>query len=208
MIGFMKIIVRPATTSVLHKLLAVSALVLLSACANTPDIVLDLPAPPTFNTKSFKSLSTVKLFEADSSELVDTNIIVVRRADSSLTAFPNAQWAGSAQNMFRLYMSDAIAKNGLSRYVYWNNDLALTRYRLSYSLRNFLINERTQQAEVDLYLRLIDNTSNLIKSTMWIKETYAIKDFTPFQARYALSQALEQTSAKMLLWLVNELGKR
>ena len=177
-------------------ILGLGALVL-AGCGGTPATTFDLSAP-----RDVRSASRVQIVVAEplATQVLDSERIMVREANGSISALPGVQWADRLPRLIqaRLIQTFENARQGA---VGRPGDRVVADRQINIDLRAFDLRPQEGQAVVEMSVRLIDDRSGRVVANRIFTARVAGGSTDGAAAAQALDAALSDVLRQIVAWV-------
>ncbi len=183
---------KPAPLSALAAFVALG----LSGCANlVAPQRFDLQAAPA---RARPSSATFVVPTPTASDPLDSELIVVRGADGSLSRVPDVEWADRAPALLQGRIVQTFENAGLARQVAVAGGHA--QYALRVELRRFDIDVASRSAMVEMTARLIVESSGNTVAAKIFSASQPVGEIVGAAPAMALNRALADVLSRMIPW--------
>lgn len=189
--------------------LAVPLLALgLSACAtlgggSKVEAIYTLHPPKTISDLRGRVTSQVLIAAPTALNAIDTNLIAVQPTPSTLSYYPNVQWADRLPNVFQVVLAEALENTGRVRAVGLPGQSLLINYQIVTEIRAF--QAETASADhglVRVSAKILDDRNGRVVASRIFTATQPMSGDTVGAAVGSLDQANQQVVADMVRWIV------
>lgn len=183
---------KPASLSALAAVVALG----LSGCASlvAPQRY-DLRAAPA---RAHPSGATFSVPSPTAYVPLDSELIVVRGADGSLSRVPGAEWADRLPSLLQGRIVQTFENAGLARQVAAADGSA--QYALRVEVRRFDIDAATRMAQAELTARLVAQDGGRTVAAKIFSASEPVGDIAGAAPAMALDGALAEVLARMIPW--------
>jgi len=184
--------------------LQTSAILLLccasAGCASGPPATFDLLSPPTVGILKPLSLSLV-VSEPTAPRALDTDQMIVREADGSISYVHGAQWSDRAPALLQTRLIRAIEKKGYS--VAREGSGVLGDLSLSTEMSSFnLVPGAPMQVEIVLVLRLIDTREGKMIASRIFQNKVSVGSLAGADIAAAFDKAISELTPAIADWML------
>lgn len=183
---------KPASLSALAAAIALG----LSGCAN-------LATPKRFDlhaasVRARPSRATFVVPTPTAYGPLDSELIVVRGADGSLSRVPGVEWAGRPPSLLQGRIVETFENAGLARQVADADGAA--QYALRVEVRRFDIDAASHMATVEMTARLVAETGGRTLAAKIFSASEPVAEIGGAAPAMALNRALADVLARMIPW--------
>jgi cholesterol transport system auxiliary component len=173
----------------------------LSACSTAPaPATFDLTAP-AINRAAQKSLSQLAVSEPLSVQALDSDRILVKDSNGSLSFLPAGQWADRLPRLVQTRLIQTFENASRLGKVNRPGDRIIADQQLNTEIREFQIDAATGEAVVSLSAKLInDRTGRVIAARFFTAKIPAASINAATAARH-LDEALSQVLTQIVQWV-------
>ncbi|NBQ40505.1 MAG: hypothetical protein EBU34_12190 [Alphaproteobacteria bacterium] len=171
-----------------------------AGCVSGPPATFDLLSPPTVGALKPLSLSLV-VSEPTAPRAFDTDRMIVREADGSISYVQGAQWSDRAPALLQTRLIRAIEKKGYS--VAREGSGVLGDLSLSTEISSFnLVPGSPSQAEIALVLRLIDTREGKLVASRSFQNRVTVESLAGPDIAAAFDKSISELTPAIADWVL------
>jgi cholesterol transport system auxiliary component len=162
----------------------------------------DLVAPRSFAPGKQAKYQLV-VNEPTSVQALDTNRIMIRPRADQISYYKGAAWSDRLPHLVQVRTIETLQNSGAVKAVTSSNDRVDGDYMLSMEIRAFQIDNAGGRpaADVDIFAKLIDNTSSKVVASKSFSTRVASANDTPTAGVAALNQAMTEVLQDTSSWV-------
>lgn len=173
---------------------------LAAGCARPVGQVFDLASATAPTRVSAQGGAALSVKEPVGVAPTNTNRIVVRDVDDSVSILPSVEWSEPLPRLLRERMIESLQKAGVAA-----SRISLSGRALAVDIRRFEIDVARNVAVVELYARMIDETSGATRAAQSVTTEAPAPAHTGAPAALALTEAAAQALARVAGWARRQL---
>jgi cholesterol transport system auxiliary component len=171
-----------------------------AGCAQPPGQIFDLAGAAAPTRISQQAGGALSVREPVAVAPTTTNRIVVRDVDDSVSVLPGVEWSEPLPRLLRGRMIESLQKSGVPA-----ARISLSGRALATDIRRFEINVARNAAVVEIYARIVDETSGATRAAQSVTVEVPAPDHTGAPAALALTEAAAQALARVATWARRQL---
>lgn len=166
-----------------------------AGCAQPPGQVFDLAGASAVPRVAARSEGALSVREPLAVAPTSTSRIVVREADGGVSVLPDVEWSESLPRLLRERMIESLQAAGVGAARIGGSGRALAT-----DIRRFEIDVARNVAAVEIYVRIIDESSGATRVARNVKVEAPAPEHTGAAAARALTEAAAQALARVADW--------
>lgn len=184
----------------------------LSACATfggggTVEAIYTLSAPPDVADVSGRTNAQILIATPLALEALNTNLIAVRPAPSTLSYYPNVQWADRLPNVFQAVLANAFENTGRVKAVGLPGQSLLINYQIVSEIRAFQAETAgSDSAVVEVSVKILDDRNGRVRSSRIFRSEQPISGDSVGAAVGGMEAANQAVVKEIVRWTLATLG--
>jgi len=203
---------RPSLRGLRRALLVPMLAAGLSACASfggggSVEAIYTLSAPEEISDLSGRSSAQILVATPLALEALNTNLIAVRPGPSTLSYYPNVQWADRLPNVFQAVLANAFENTGRVKAVGLPGQSLLINYQIVSEIRAFQAETTgSDSAVVEVSVKILDDRNGRVRSSRVFRATQPISGDSVATAVGGLETANKAIVEEIVRWTLATLG--
>lgn len=203
---------RPSSRAMRRALLAPFLAAGLTACAsfgggNAVKAIYTLSAPDEIADLRGSSSAQILIATPMALEALNTNLIAVRPGPSTLSYYPDVQWADRLPNVFQAVLSNAFENTGRLKAVGLPGQSLLINYQIVTEIRAFQAETAGgDTAVVEVSVKILDDRTGRVRSSRIIRNEQPISGDSVGTAVSGLDRANKAVVDEIVRWTLATIG--
>ena len=203
---------RPSSRAVRRALLVPLLAAGLTACAslgggNTVKAIYTLSAPDEIRDLRGSSSAQILIATPMALDALNTNLIAVRPGPSTLSYYPDVQWADRLPNVFQAILSNAFENTGRVKAVGLPGQSLLINYQIVTEIRAFQAETAgSDTAVVEVSVKILDDRTGRVRSSRIFRGEQPISGDSVGTAVNGLDKANKAVVDEIVRWTLATIG--
>jgi len=203
---------RPSSRAVRRALLVPLLAAGLTACAslgggNTVKAIYTLSAPDEIRDLRGSSSAQILIATPMALDALNTNLIAVRPGPSTLSYYPDVQWADRLPNVFQAILSNAFENTGRVKAVGLPGQSLLINYQIVTEIRAFQAETAgSDTAVVEVSVKILDDRTGRVRSSRIFSGEQPISGDSVGTAVNGLDKANKAVVDEIVRWTLATIG--
>lgn len=184
----------------------------LAACAtfgggNTVKAIYTLSAPDEITNLRGSSSAQILIATPMALDALNTNLIAVRPGPSTLSYYPDVQWADRLPNVFQAILSNAFENTGRVKAVGLPGQSLLINYQIVTEIRAFQAETTgSDTAVVEVSVKILDDRTGRVRSSRIFRGEQPISGDSVGTAVNGLDTANKAVVDQIVRWTLDTIG--
>jgi len=203
---------RPSSRALRRALVVPLLAAGLSACASlggggSVQAIYTLSAPDEIANLRGSSSSQILIATPMALDALNTNLIAVRPGPSTLSYYPNVQWADRLPNVFQATLANAFENTGRVKAVGLPGQSLLINYQIVTEIRAFQAETTgSDSAVVEISVKILDDRTGRVRSSRVFRGEQPISGDTVGTAVNGLNKANQAVIEEIVRWTLSTIG--
>jgi cholesterol transport system auxiliary component len=196
----MQLVSRPSRRAVLPLMSGAVLAALVGACSSSPPTTYDLTAPRQA-ARGGALGAQIAVAEPVAVQALEAERILVKDSSGAISFLGGAQWADRLPRLIQARLIQTFENASRIRAVSRPTDRITPDYQLTSEIRAFQIDASTNQAVVEMSVKLVNDRSGRIATARVFSARSAVQTINPQTAAKALDRALSSVLLQIVRWV-------